>query len=263
MKLLLIVNSAEPLEGIFEHLPHVNLQSILHSPSYDVHKLMEGAKAGDNVAEQEIKNILNDSISRKIYLGLGIVRALYANEDKVVTLDAAFLTPNDVEFISDTLKSRYHIVLVNYSTLLEEICLTNIKNLNCPTYVRKDDITIDNVMDAVFGRYPLSKGGYIHVPNGTYMEEPHVQSNLTSDNVIENGRKLASQSKLDALLDEVDDELMKMSLPIKTPENMTLSELIKHLDTEWVNDKELKTLALHEVVELLGFTLTPITDLYE
>lgn len=225
MALLLIINTADPIEGIFKNLPKLEMQDIIYSPTYNVDKLMEAAKEGNELADQEVRKILVNSNNVGQLLGVNTAKVLYAFTGSVIIIDGAFYTSEEIDFVTTTLESKYSTVIVNYDTGSDNIMLINPKFIDSKVYVNKDEITVEDVIKVAFFKHE------------------------------ELNKDMKSLRKVDRLLQEVSKELDSMTHEPVNPLNLTLEELTKHLNTEWNEDRDLKTLPLRDILKLLGLVV--------
>jgi len=114
MAFLLITNSGDKLPDVINLVPEMDLQGLVFSPTYDINKLIDGAKSGDVHAEEELKNILEVSNKLGYHLGINIVKGLYGMDEFVVRVDGALLLGSDIKFITETLNSKYNIIILNF-----------------------------------------------------------------------------------------------------------------------------------------------------
>jgi len=218
MAFLLITNSGDKLPDVINLVPEMDLQDLVFSPTYNINKLIEGAKSGDVNAEEELKNILEVSNKLGYHLGINIVKALYGMDEFVVRVDGALLLGSDIKFITETLGSKYNIIILNFH---------------------------DNNVD-LFN--PACQSSYVTVE--------------TRDLTIELLAKVGlcyKENKINQLLDEVEEELKTLEVPVPKPIDMPIKDLIQYLIKEW-KDETINELTIVDIAKLIGYELTPLKD---
>lgn len=112
MKTVMIIKLDEtnsiPIE--FSEFIKVNFNTIIDTDGYDVHKLLEGAINGDIEATQMLEYLIFSTNNRGTPVPFEVTKAILATDETKILVESAFLTSNDIDFITNNLGDNHCIL---------------------------------------------------------------------------------------------------------------------------------------------------------